>query len=142
MFFDEPENSLHPRWQQEFPGNFKDIAEEVYGINNSHFLFATHSPVLIMKAASLPNANVLKFYKDGTPNLQSEVVEYVNAFSIEEVLLDEFKISYRDQSAEFEVKRFLDGKAGASSDPINSIRSSFELRAKINQLYNLVEKGK
>ncbi|RQO64868.1 hypothetical protein DBR43_31815 [Pedobacter sp. KBW06] len=138
VFFDEPENSLHPKWQQEFPENFRDIAETVYEIKNSHFLFATHSPVLIMKAAQNANTDVLRFSRDSVGNLTSEMIDHVNTFSIEEVLLDEFKISYRSQRTEAELKKFLDTKKVAlpAHDPIASVRDSFDLKQKITELFN------
>lgn len=144
VFFDEPENSLHPKWQQNFPQSFKDIVEKVYGITNSHFIFATHSPVLVMKSALIANSNLLRFYKTKEGQFRSESVKNVNAYSIEEVLLDEFKITYRDQGAESDIKKILDdefNKRRMNSDPVDSIRNSFDLRDRINDLYNDIHKG-
>lgn len=139
ILFDEPENSLHPKWQQEFPLNFKIIAEDIYGITGSHFIFATHSPVLLMKSALLHNSNVLRFYNNDQGQFHSERIKNVNAYSIEEVLLDEFKITYRDQAAENAMRRILDEefqRRGQSEDPINAVKNAFDLRDKINHLYN------
>lgn len=139
VFFDEPENSLHPKWQQNFPIYFKKIVEEVYKIKNSHFLFATHSPLVIMKAASIKNTNVLHFSKDKDNLFVSKQIQNINSFSVEEVLLDEFKISYRDREIESNVEKILKDKSEnikENSDPINSIEKSFELRIKINDLFN------
>lgn len=139
VFFDEPENSLHPKWQQNFPIYFKKIVEEVYQIKNSHFLFATHSPLVIMKAASIQNSNVLHFSKDIDNAFVSKQIQNINSFSVEEVLLDDFKISYRDREMELTVEKILKDKSKGvkeNSDPINSIEKSFELRAKINDLFN------
>jgi len=139
VLFDEPENSLHPKWQQEFQLNFKIIAEDIYGISGSHFIFATHSPVLLMKSALLKNSNVLRFYKDPQGAFCSELVKNVNAYSVEEVLLDEFKITYRNQGAEDAMRKILDAefqKRNQTGDPINAVKNAFELRDKINALYN------
>ncbi|KAA2239619.1 ATP-binding protein [Chitinophaga agrisoli] len=139
ILFDEPENSLHPKWQQEFPLNFKLIAENIYGITGSHFIFATHSPVLLMKSALLNNSNVLRFYNDEQGQFRSEKIKNVNAYSIEEVLLDEFKITYRNQGAGDAMRKILDDefqKRGQSGDPINAVKNAFDLRDKINDLYN------
>lgn len=38
VLLDEPENSLHPKWQQLFPEYFKSVVENVYGIHSSHFI--------------------------------------------------------------------------------------------------------
>jgi len=139
ILFDEPENSLHPKWQQEFPLNLKIIAEDIYGITASHFIFATHSPVLLMKSALLKNSNVLRFYKDEQNIFHSEKIKNINAYSIEEVLLDEFKITYRNQAAEAAMRKILDSEfqnRRLSGDPINSVKNAFDLRDKINNLYN------
>jgi AAA15 family ATPase/GTPase len=144
VLFDEPENSLHPKWQQDFPVNFKSIVEFVYGITNSHFIFTTHSPVLIMKSALIPDSNVLRFYKDEQGQFAAESVKSVNAFSIEEILLDEFQITYRDQGAESEMKKILDGEfieKTKNNDPVNAIKNSLDLRNKINDLFNDIQKG-
>lgn len=138
VFFDEPENTLHPKWQQEFPLYFKIIVEDIYEIESSHFFFSTHSPLVVMKSKALRNSNVIRFFKDDDGQFQSVQVENINSFSIEEVLLDEFKISYRDQEIELKVNKILNEKAQQNSDPILSIEKTFELRKKIEELYNSI----
>ncbi|RXF70532.1 AAA family ATPase [Arcticibacter tournemirensis] len=141
VFIDEPENSLHPKWQQEYPANFKDIVERVYGITDSHFIFATHSPVLIMKSSQIEESTVLRFFRETNGNFGCQEIKNVSSYSIEEVLLDEFKISYRDQAVENEVKKVLDSRISGKlrgSDPIHTVNNSFELRDKINDLYNSI----
>jgi predicted ATP-dependent endonuclease of OLD family len=93
VFFDEPENTLHPKWQQNFPIYFRKIVEEIYEIKKSHFIFSTHSPLVVMKSKALSNSNVVRFYKDSQDIFKSQQIININSFSIEEVLLDEFKIS-------------------------------------------------
>jgi predicted ATPase len=139
VFFDEPENTLHPKWQQNFPIYFKRIVEDIYEIKSSHFFFSTHSPLVIMKSKALINSNVIKFYKDDKGQFQSHQVDNINSFSIEEVLLDEFKISYRDRELELNVNKIINEKAEQSSDPIYSIEKSFELKKKIDDLYNSLD---
>lgn len=142
VFFDEPENTLHPKWQQNFPIYFKRIVEEIYEIKKSHFIFATHSPLIIMKSNLLDNSNVVRFYKDNNDKFQSQQITNINSFSIEEVLLDEFKISYRDQEIELNVNKILserNDKIIEYNDPIYSIEKSFELKDKINELFNSIK---
>ncbi|MDO6437320.1 AAA family ATPase [Cyclobacterium sp. 1_MG-2023] len=139
IFFDEPENTLHPKWQQNFPLYFRRVIEEIYEIRNSHFFFATHSPLILMKSNTSNNSNVVRFYKDDQNEFQSHQIENINSYSIEEVLLDEFKILYRDQEVELNVNRILNDsneKAKQKLDPIYSIEKSFELKENINKLYN------
>lgn len=142
VFFDEPENTLHPKWQQNFPIYFKRIVEEIYEIRKSHFIFSTHSPLIIMKSNSLDNSNVVRFFKDNQGKFQSQQITNINSFSIEEVLLDEFKISYRDQEIELRVNKILferNEKIVKNNDPIYSIERSFELKDKIDELFNSIK---
>ncbi len=138
VFFDEPENTLHPVWQQNFPKIFKTIVEDIYEIKNSHFVFSTHSPLIIMKSPTIKNSNVIQFAKDEKDNFYSRQIQNINSFSIEEVLLDEFKISYRDKELENQVKKILDEKSKIQEniDPINAVIKSDDLRNKINDLLN------
>lgn len=138
VFFDEPENSLHPKWQQSFPENFKLIVEKIYGITGSHFIFSTHSPLIIMKSPLTANSNVIRIYKNDKREIATKQITDVNSYSIEEVLLDEFKISYRDKGLESSVRALLalENDKMKNGDPIHSIESSITLREKINQLFN------
>ncbi|MFM2438083.1 MAG: hypothetical protein RLZ55_900, partial [Actinomycetota bacterium] len=43
FLIDEPEISLHVGWQEEFVADLVEIA----GVNDSQFLLATHSPLII-----------------------------------------------------------------------------------------------
>ncbi|MGQ3014168.1 MAG: AAA family ATPase [Flavobacteriales bacterium] len=144
VFFDEPENTLHPKWQQSFPIYFKRIIEDIYEIKKSHFIFSTHSPLIIMKSNLLDDSNVVRFYKDEQSKFQSHQIINIKSFSIEEVLLDEFKISYRDQEIELGVNKILserNDKIMGNNDPIYSIEKSFELKDKINELFNSIKSG-
>lgn len=145
VFFDEPENTLHPKWQQNFPIYFRKIVEEIYEIKKSHFIFSTHSPLVIMKSNALNNSNVVRFYKDNEESFQSQQITNINSFSIEEVLLDEFKISYRDRDIELSVNKILserNEKIQENSDPLFSIEKSFDLKEKIDKLFNSIKSEK
>jgi predicted ATPase/tRNA A37 threonylcarbamoyladenosine biosynthesis protein TsaE len=142
VFFDEPENTLHPKWQQSFPIYFKRIIEDVYEITSSHFIFSTHSPLVIMKSVAVKKSNVLQFFKDENAVFHSRQIENINSFSVEEVLLDEFNISYRDRKIQNNIQELLDNKRSdisSNSDPINSIPRSFDLKKKIDDLYNSIQ---
>lgn len=113
--------------------------EEIYEIKKSHFIFSTHSPLVVMKSKVLSNSNVVRFYNDSQENFQSQQIININSFSIEEVLLDEFKISYRNQEIELNVNKILaerNEKILENNDPIFSVEKSFELKDKINDLFN------
>jgi ABC-type cobalamin/Fe3+-siderophores transport system ATPase subunit len=47
---DEPENSLHPRWQKEILKSHKSLASNSFNIQELQILFSTHSPFIIHEA--------------------------------------------------------------------------------------------
>lgn len=49
VLIDEPETSLHPEWQ----GKYLDLMREVFsGFSGCHFIFSTHSPIIVADAPS------------------------------------------------------------------------------------------
>lgn len=130
--YDEPETSLHPKWQQQFPLLFQQVVDDIFGITDSHFIFCTHSPLIIMKAVELPNSSVLKFtYDEG--KFKSEKITDINKYCVEELLLDEFGISYfsKEQVNSME-------KAIKHMSPTETIVNTEELKTKIDNLYQEV----
>ena len=133
VFFDEPENTLHPKWQQKFHIDLNELVTKIYKIKSSHFLISTHSPLIIMKTDGQENTGVIQFFHNDNGEFESRAVKDINAYSIEEVMLDEFNISYRDKALEIEYNKLLETK---SKDPILSIRTSFDLRDQIQAMFD------
>lgn len=134
LLFDEPETSLHPRWQQQFPLIFKTVVEDIYGINDSHFIFCTHSPIIIHNAVQLGNSSVLKFaYKNN--KFSSKIVNDVNKFCIEQLLIDDFGFEYLPQSKLDEMANML-----KEYDAKNVVCDTSTLKSQIEELYNQVMK--
>jgi len=142
FLYDEPENSLHPRWQKEFISIFKEVAENIYKIRNSHFIFATHSPLIIQHAGlkKTKNISVIKLFKDNGKT-RGEIVEDIYAYNIEELLLDEFSISYRtEHSLENTFSKVINTLTRKDKDdPLKSAVKSFELQDRIEQLLKDLE---
>lgn len=132
FLYDEPETSLHPKWQQQFPLLFLQVVDEIFGITDSHFIFCTHSPLIVMKAMELPNSSVLKFtYNKG--KFKSERITDINKYCVEELLLDEFGISYFSKEQINSMERAI-----KHMSPTDAIVNTEELKTKIDNLYQEV----
>lgn len=135
VFYDEPENSLHPEWQQQFPLIFSRIVNEVYGIKNSHFIFATHSPLIIQnsKKNTKEKVFVLKFQKN-RGLFESTVIEDIDAYCIESLMMDQFNVSYRTKDHKDRIEGYI--KQRPYDDPIDSVMDAPKLKAEIFKLYS------
>ena len=143
MLFDEPEISLHPKWQQQFPEFFRIVAENIYNINSSHFIFATHSPIIIMKSFYKGgDVNIIKLYKD-EKTTKSMKIKDVHRYSIEELLMDDFSLAYRSPQKDLQLQEILDQENNRRLDDRSSCILGYdELRNEIDRLYkDIVKKG-
>ncbi|TGW17579.1 hypothetical protein E4417_13050 [Stenotrophomonas maltophilia] len=85
VLIDEPELSLHPRWQMGF---FKHLEVALEGVADCHVIIATHSP-LIAQAGSAHGAEIVQM---GSPGINEQVPlqgRRADA-SVEELLVDVF----------------------------------------------------
>lgn len=144
VFYDEPETSLNPKWQQKFLKIFKIIAEEIYGFKNSHFIIATHSPLIIMEVAKEIDQKrnaVLHFTKDDT-GFKSELIKDINSYCLEQLLLDDFGVSYRTQEFTNKVEGILNHRNmyAKNCDPLETITHISEYKKRIDDLYRKVKK--
>ena len=129
ILYDEPETSLHPKWQQQFPELFRQVVEDLYGITDSHFIFCTHSPMIVMQAQQSETTSVIRFsYKDKT--FKSEKIRNINQFYVEQVLMDDFGLNYYNKD---EVET-MDRSIQQMSLP-DAIYHTQELKNKIDELY-------
>lgn len=129
ILYDEPETSLHPKWQQKFPELFRQVVEELYGITNSHFIFCTHSPMIVMQTPHFENSSVIKFSYENKV-FKSEKIRNINQFYVEQVLLDDFGLNYYKKE-EIEA---MDRCIQQMSQP-DAICHTQELKNKIDDLY-------
>lgn len=143
MLYDEPEISLHPKWQQQFPEYFRIIAEDIYNVTSSHFIFATHSPIIIMKSFfKKGDVNVVKLYREDNTT-KSISIKDVHRYSIEELLMDDFSLEYRQPQQDLQLKKILDRENNRRIDDRSGCILGYdELRNEIERLYdNLTQKG-
>ncbi|AXT49267.1 ATP-binding protein [Chromobacterium rhizoryzae] len=83
VLIDEPENSLHPQWQQEFMDSVFGISAQA--LEQGHLLVCTHSPLIV--SAALDGSTIV----DLTDEIPSVVVASFGASS-DEVLLSQFGV--------------------------------------------------
>lgn len=147
FFYDEPENSLHPKWQIDFVKIFKHVAEDIFQIKNSHFIFATHSPLIVMRTSDIPHSSVVRCYRDEGNRFCSEIIpkEELSKFSVDSLLLDTFEIDYYNQEKEKELIALIeDGKKRREQilqyDPNSVLVNSYKLKTKILESFANLKK--
>ncbi|MFU2489056.1 AAA family ATPase [Thauera sp. WH-1] len=83
VLIDEPENSLHPHWQQEFMDSVFGIGSQA--LKNGHILVCTHSPLIV--SAALDGSTIVDL-TDEVPSI--EVTSF--GASSDEVLFSQFGV--------------------------------------------------
>ena len=94
----------------------------------------THSPFIIKDAAKLgDDVSVLRFEK-ADDEFSSRKIADVSLFNIEQLILDEFNVTYRSQ---IELSDAM-GKTRKKSekDPIRVVLDTDELKMRIERLFN------
>ena len=85
ILIDEPENSLHPKWQKEYITKIMDI----FTYYQPTIISATHSPLVVSGAESSEGAS-LDLYRAGYQGLEKLTVESGN---LEQILWDVFGVA-------------------------------------------------
>lgn len=83
VLIDEPENSLHPHWQQDFMGSVFRIASQA--LKHGHILVCTHSPLIV--SAALDGSTIVDL-TDEVPSI--EVTSF--GASSDEILFSQFGV--------------------------------------------------
>ncbi len=84
VLIDEPENSLHPQWQQEFMECLFDISEFM---TRGHMVVSTHSPLIVSSAK--PGTSIIDLGSD----LEAASTLTGYGASADEVLFEQFGIA-------------------------------------------------
>lgn len=124
ILLDEGENSLHPRWQQQYVKSIIDLIDDLFDNANVQIILTTHSPILL---SDIPGDNVIYLDKN---NKHTESVKTFGA-NIYDLYNNSF---FLDNSATTGViGTFADGKIkniiGRLNDienEINKIKTSNE----------------
>lgn len=82
ILIDEPENSLHPRWQSEY---IQRIFDKFY-LNNPIVVIATHAPLLVTEAMHIEQCRVYRMSRNDAQPLPFQ------ENGVEQVLWDVFRI--------------------------------------------------
>lgn len=141
FLYDEPELSLHPKWQLEFP-EILDKLVRLYNIKNSHFIIATHSPLIVMRSKQLKNSSVVKLYRDESNNkLKNVIIDNLNQYNLVNLLLDEFDFSYYTASKLSLIREKLysciqQDDTHEDQDLLQMVDESIDIRDSISKLYN------
>ncbi|GGA77226.1 hypothetical protein GCM10011369_18860 [Neiella marina] len=115
IFIDEPENSLHPKWQKNYLSNLLNI----FPYNRIDFFIATHSPLVVDGAVKEDNADVFR-YQNGRFVLLEQ-----KSRNIEDALIDQFDIVTSENNALSE--RCIDLINDTSSGKIDQSQALFEI---------------
>lgn len=83
IIIDEPENSLHPRWQKSYTSNIFDVLDYF----ETKLILATHSPMIVIGASEdSKDLNLMK--------ANGNIITYLdsNEVNIDEVMIDVFGV--------------------------------------------------
>jgi putative ABC transporter, ATP-binding protein len=106
VFIDEPEISLHPKWQMKIMDYYKGIFSDAEGKQTSQIFVVTHSPFIIHNE-NRRNDKVIVLARDSAGNIiVKDRPEYYN-FTSEEAVQDAFAI---DMGPSLKSRVFLEGK--------------------------------
>lgn len=96
VLIDEPEISLHPKWQLKILEFYKRLFTDDKGVQTSQIFFATHSPFIIHNDGRL-NDKVIVLKRDTNGNiLTPEKAEYYG-WTSEKTILEAFNIELGDR---------------------------------------------
>lgn len=89
ILIDEPENSLHPEWQQKYITNLQNL----FPYYKTNFYIATHSPLLVAGGLTEENVSVYRASQDQFIEAPAQVK------NIEDALIDQFGIVTPESNA-------------------------------------------
>lgn len=106
ILMDEPENSLHPEWQQQYLRLMKEVVSSSTGV---HIIVATHSPLIASSLDPL-EAEVIKLKRNQRGRLTAEVLTSGPfGWTSDEILQEVFGL---DSSRSIEFTKRMDDALG------------------------------
>ncbi|EQB3936439.1 AAA family ATPase [Vibrio vulnificus] len=130
VLIDEPEISLHPRWQMKYINLLKDIMKDYV---NSHCILASHSHFMVSNLSPV-SSSLVSLRKERNDNFEvrkSELIPYSTyAWSAENILYEVFELrTTRNEYFEEHVRKLL-FLISTNSKDTNKIK---ELRDKLKK---------
>ena len=89
ILIDEPENSLHPRWQTEYLGLVRDLIKHAEGC---HVIIATHSPLIAASLLPFDGNLVRMSRKDPKAGIQADLDDTAYGWLPGDVLKERFEM--------------------------------------------------
>lgn len=121
IFIDEPENSLHPRWQKEYIEKLLDL----YYLFSPQIFVATHSPMIVIGAEE-QSQHVSLFHVKNSNLIE---LNSHNETNIEEVMVDIFGVlTSRSRYFSYKVNQILNDYSNNKLTKNLAIERSEELR--------------
>lgn len=147
ILIDEPEISLHPKWQQKLPEYFYN-ALECMGFKKSHLIIATHSPLVVQHAYDVEGSelkdtiSVIKISRVGKDLICEKITkEDILRFNIESLLLDQFDISYYSDKDVSKIKELIFQKSENDRNRILEVKHAYEIKERIANLHKIFIKN-
>lgn len=100
IMIDEPELSMHPKWQKRILKYFKDLFTADDGSQKTQLFFATHSEYVIGEALKDPNNTLVIVLRDNNGTIEKNevrtpfVLPTITASEINYVAFNVFSIDY------------------------------------------------
>ncbi len=90
IIIDEPEISMHPRWQMKILGFYKRLFTDDNGIQTSQIFVATHSPFIVHNSTRIDDKVIILEKKNGNISIQENSKFFT--WGKEDVISQAFKI--------------------------------------------------
>ncbi|MDB9954276.1 AAA family ATPase [Flavobacteriaceae bacterium] len=107
FLIDEPEISLHPKWQLEIIDFYKQVINESSSLESSQMIFSTHSPFIIHNP-NRRNDKVVILSKDGTGQITALETPEFYSWTNNQVVKQAFQVDFDLQESPNKV--YLEGE--------------------------------
>lgn len=124
LLLDEGENSLHPRWQQQYVKSIIDLIDDLFDNVNVQIILTTHSPILL---SDIPGDNVIYLNKNNkhTENLKTFGANIYDLYNNSFFLDNSVTTGVIGTFADGKIKNII-GRLNNIENELNKIKTSNE----------------